>query len=491
MEKQNKKNSNTKHNFPPVVAVLGHVDHGKTTLLDAIRKTDIAGAEHGGITQKIGASSIEVVHEGQKRKVTFIDTPGHEAFSKMRGRGAQAADVGILVVSAVDGVMPQTKESIALLKTSGVPFIVAFTKIDDPQKLVDRAKDQLLKEEVMLEGYGGDVPFIEVSAKEGKNIKELLDLILLVFDLKLDSNFYHFSGQGQFKGVVIESKLDQKKGPLASVVVKNGKLSLRDELFSSEGRLGKVRNLISATGENVKEAGVGEAVEILGFEKAPTVGSIVSTIQEEADPIIAEPMAAALSNSPFERNEENMIPIVLCADTSGSLEAIKYSLPEKAKLVKEKTGEVEVSDILYAKSTGAIVLGFNIKIKPEILKLAKTEKILVKGYSIIYEMIDEINDFVQGKLEALKEEIFGIAKVLASFPYEKTKVMGIKVQEGRIAKNDKLRLVRNDEVIGESHVSSVRIGKDQASKIEEGQEGGIIVSPFLDFTIGDVVLSHS
>ncbi|OGH10928.1 MAG: hypothetical protein A3B38_04190 [Candidatus Levybacteria bacterium RIFCSPLOWO2_01_FULL_36_13] len=492
MDKKTKiEHSKNEYNFPPVVAVLGHVDHGKTSLLDAIRKTNIAGAEHGGITQKIGASSIKVTHEGKERRITFIDTPGHEAFTKMRGRGAQAADIGILVVSAVDGVMPQTKESITLLKASEIPFIVAFTKVDDPQKLVDKAKDQLLKEEVMLEGYGGDIPFIEVSAKEGHNIKELLDLILLIFDLKLDSNFYHFSKDGQFKGIVIESKLDQKKGPLASVVVKNGKLSLKDELFSPEGNLGKVKNLISATSENIKEAEIGEAVEILGFAKAPTVGSVISTTKVAAEEIVEAQKAPALSNSPFERNEENMIPIVLCADTLGSLEAIKYSLPEKAKIVKEKTGEIEVSDVLYAKSTGAIVLGFNVKLKPEILKLAKTEKILVKSYSIIYEMIDEINDFVQGKLEALQEEVFGIGKILASFPYEKTKVMGIKVQEGRIAKNDKLRLIRNDEVIGESHVASLRQGKEQVSKIEEGAEGGIIISPFLDFTIGDMVLSHN
>ncbi len=489
-KKQTVTKSDIGHDTPPVVAVLGHVDHGKTTLLDTIRKTDIAGREHGGITQRIGASSVEVVHEGKKRRITFIDTPGHEAFSKMRGRGAQAADIGILVVSAVDGVMPQTKESIALLKVSGLPFIVAFTKVDDPNKLVDKAKDQLLKEDVMLEGYGGDVPFIEVSAKENHNIKELLDLVLLVFDLKQDSNFYTFSNDGPFKGIVIESKLDQKKGPLASVVIKNGKLMLKDELFSLEGKLGKVRNLITASGENAKEAKVGDAVEILGFEKAPSVGSVINTSEVTPEPVIEKETISANPTSPFDR-DENIIPLVICADTLGSLEAIKYALPEKAKLVKEKTGEIEVSDILFAKSTGAIVLGFNVKLKPEILQLAKTEKILVKSYSIIYELIDEVNDFVQGKLDALKEEIMGVGKILASFPYEKTTVMGIKVNEGRIARNDKLRLLRGEVIVGESHVTSLRQGKDQVSKIEEGQEGGIIISPSLDFAIGDMIISHS
>lgn len=487
MDNETKANTRTE-NFPPVVAVLGHVDHGKTSLLDAIRKTNIVSREHGGITQRIGASSVEVVHEGKNRKITFIDTPGHEAFSKMRGRGAQAADIGILVVSAVDGVMPQTKESIALLKDSNIPFIVALTKVDDPNKLLDKAKDQLLKEEVMLEGYGGDVPFIEVSAKTGSNVKELLDLILLVFDLKTAE--ISSSTQGNLQAIVIESRLDQKKGPLASVVIKNGTLNVKDELFSEDGKLGRVRNLISADGGNVKEATIGEAVEILGFEKVPSVGSTITTLSVEQIKKEEQPQAE-LPTSPFERQLNDSIPIVLAADTLGSLEAVRYSLPEKAKLVKEKTGDIEVSDILYAKSTGAIVLGFNVKIKPEIQNLARTEKVLVKGYSIIYELIDEINDFVQGKLEALQEEILGIAKILASFPYEKTKVLGIKVSEGRIARNDKVRLLRNDEVVGESQVSSLRQGKEQVSKIEEGQEGGIILSPFLDFQIGDMILSHN
>ena len=197
------------------------------------------------------------------------------------------------------------------------------------------------------------------------------------------------------------------------------------------------------------------------------------------------------SASPFGEEDQNMLSVVLCADTQGSLEAITNSLPEKVRFIIKKTGDIEVSDVLFAKSTGAIVLGFNVKVKPEVANLARTEKVLVKTYTIIYEMIDEISDFIQGKIEALQEEILGIAKILASFPFEKTKVCGVKVTEGRIAKGDKVRLVRKDEAIGESHVNSVRKGKDQASKIEQGEEGGIILSPFLDFTIGDVLISHS
>lgn len=491
----NKNDKNSKNEFyPPVVAVLGHVDHGKTTLLDAIRKTNVAGGEHGGITQKIGASEIEVETEGKKRKITFIDTPGHEAFFQMRGRGVQAADVGILVVSSVDGVMPQTKESIALLKNSKIPFIVALTRSDDPSKLPDKAKQQLLGEEVMLEGFGGDVPVIEVSGKTGHNVKELLDLILLIYELKREANFYPFSSTGAFMGIVIESKMDQNSGPRATVVVKNGRLKVREEIYSDDAK-GKVRNLLSDKGKSLQEANVGEAVEVLGFEKVPQVGSVVSNTPKIVEVLAYKeegPQVIKEVTSPFDVEEKKLLSIVLCADTQGSLEAIIHSISgDNVKFVVQKTGDIEVSDILFAKSTGAIVLGFNIRLKPEMEKLARTEKVLVKTYTIIYEMIDEINDFVQGKLDALREDIMGIAKILAKFPYEKTQVCGIKVSEGRIAKGDKVRLMRDDETIGESHVQSVRQGKEQASKIETGKEGGIILLPFLDFTIGDVLISHS
>jgi len=492
----NKNDNNLSKNefYPPVVAVLGHVDHGKTTLLDAIRKTDVAAREHGGITQKIGASEIEVDSEGKKRKITFIDTPGHEAFFQMRGRGVQAADVGILVVSSVDGVMPQTKESIALLKNSKIPFIVALTRSDDPNKLPDKAKQQLLKEQVMLEGYGGDVPVIEVSGKTGHNVKELLDLILLVYELKREANFYPFSSVGAFMGIVIESKMDQNSGPRATVVVKNGKLKVREEIYSDDAK-GKIRSLLSYAGKNLIEANVGEAVEVLGFEKVPKVGSVVSNTPKIVETLAYKeetPQVVQEVTSPFDVEEKKLLSIVLCADTQGSLEAIIHSISgDNVKFVVQKTGDIDVSDILFAKSTGAIVLGFNIRLKPEMAKLARTEKVLVKTYTIIYEMIDEINDFVQGKLDALQEEIMGIAKILAKFPYEKTQVCGIKVSEGRIAKGDKVRLMRGDEIIGESHILSVRKGKEQTSKVETGEEGGVIISPFLDFTIGDVLISHN
>ena len=235
--------------FPPVVAVLGHVDHGKTTLLDAIRNTSIVDREHGGITQKIGASSVEIIHEGEKRWITFIDTPGHEAFSKMRGRGANASDLALLIVAATEGVKPQTRESIEVLKQTGTPFIVVLTKADLPTKNTEKVKQELLKEQILLEGYGGETPLIEVSAKTGMNIKELLDLILLVFDMHKASDYHEkISSSASLRAVVIESKLDNRAGAKATVIIKNGSLKQREEI-AVDGQIFKVRTILNTQGK--------------------------------------------------------------------------------------------------------------------------------------------------------------------------------------------------------------------------------------------------
>lgn len=491
-EKQNKKSS-ISSSFPPVVAVLGHVDHGKTTLLDAIRKTNVAERESGGITQRIGASKIEFIEEGKKKYITFIDTPGHEAFSKMRGRGAQVADIGLLVISSVDGLKPQTKESIKILKEARIPFIVVLTKSDLPSKNPEKVKQQLLKEDVKLEGYGGEVPVIEVSAKTNSNIKELLSLISLVFEMREKPE----SLDDSFRAVVIESKQDSKSGPLATIVIKNGTLNVRDEIVCGEIN-GRVRTLINDRGERLSNASVGDAVEVLGFEKTPQVGSLVLkkreakfTFEQDYQGSIGT-FSPATSNSNFflSEKEEPILSIVLCADTLGSLEAITNALPPEINVAMQKTGEITSADIIFAKSIKALVLSFNTKIKPDVLKLAKTEKVITKNYSVIYELIDELKDVLEGKQISAQEEIFGIAKVLASFPFENTKVLGIKVVDGRIAKGDKTRLIRGEEIIGESTITSLRQGKIQVSKVEKGNEAGVILSPFLDFTIGDMLISH-
>jgi len=487
-------NTNTKslQFLPPVVAVLGHVDHGKTTLLDAIRKTNIAQKEHGGITQAIGASKVEVLHEGIKRQITFIDTPGHEAFAKMRGRGTQAADIGLLIISAVDGIMPQTKESIALLKETKIPIVVVLTKSDLPNKNTGKIKQQLLKEGILLEGLGGDIPIIEVSAKMNTNIKELLELILLVFEVKGKSP--SLSENGQFKAIVIESKLDQKAGPRATIVIKNGSINVGNEI-SVDNQIGRVRTIIDDKGTHLKKATVGNAVEILGFEKVPKVGSIVykkSEITFKPKPLLLTLKTSSAPAFPKLSLKENIVSIVLCADTIGSLEAIINALPKEVNIVLQKTGEVSPADVLLAKSISAIVIGFNTRVRSEVAKLCTVEKVLFKNYNIIYELIDEINDVVAGKKLKVEEEIFGKAKVLASFPFEKTKVLGITVQDGRVARGDKVTLMRpsadGDEIIGESRISSMRVGKDPVSKVEKGHEAGITLSPFLDFTIGDMLV---
>lgn len=477
--------------FPPVVAVLGHVDHGKTTLLDAIRKSDIAGREHGGITQKIGASSIEVLHDGQKRRITFIDTPGHEAFSKMRGRGAQAADIGILVVSAVDGVMPQTKESIKLLQKEAVPFIVALTKADLEDKNLERVKQQLVREQVLLEGYGGDVPVIEVSARTGLHLKELLDLILLVYEVQFQEGERHIGSSSEaLKAIVIESKLDPKVGSRATVVVKEGMLRVKDEV-SAEDIQGKVRALMNDLGQIVSSATVGDAVEVLGFTGVPAVGTIVTSKKEFLSVEKPVERKKSLDLAALLRGETHSLAVLLCTDTLGSLEAILASLPTGIKIIEAKTGEISEADVLLAKSVGGIILTFNTRIKPDVAKFALLEKVLVKNYTIIYELLDEVTQVMEGKMLAAAEQIFGTASLLASFPFEKTLVMGIKVLDGRVAKGDKIRLIRGEHVVGETTIVSLRQGKNPLSKIEKGSEAGVITSPLLDFRVGDVIISHS
>ncbi|HSD98714.1 MAG TPA: translation initiation factor IF-2 [Patescibacteria group bacterium] len=473
--------------FPPVVSVLGHVDHGKTTLLDAIRKSSVAADEHGGITQKIGASSVEITTDSGKRNITFVDTPGHAAFSQMRGRGARVADVGILVVASNDGVMPQTKESIQILKNAGIPFIVAFTKADLPEANTEKVKQQLLKDEVIVDSLGGEVPSIEVSSKSGKNIKELLDLVVLVFDMTYTEE--KISGKvgsdKPLEAVVIESKLDPKSGAKATIVVKNGTLAVKDMIVCGTAK-GKVRALITDTGKQVPTITVGEAVEVLGFESVPSVGGIVRKQGEQETALVASPQEVKKLS-----DEETVLSLILVTDTAGSLEALLAALPEGIRVILSKTGEVSEADILMAKQVGAFVLTFNVKLRPDLIKFAQNEKVLLKNYTIIYELLDELQDAKEGKVLSGMEQVYGGAQIQASFPFDKTQVLGIKILEGRIAKGDKIRLMRGDIVIGESSVVSLRKGKEVASKAEKNEEAGVIISPFLDFQVGDVIIAHS
>lgn len=479
--------------FPPVVAVLGHVDHGKTSLLDAIRKTSIAQRETGGITQKIGASSIEIMHEGSKRSITFIDTPGHQAFSQMRSRGAKVADLALLVIAATEGLKPQTKESIDILKKTNTRFIVVLTKADLPTKNADKVKQELLKEQITLEEYGGETPAIEVSAKTNLNIKELLDLILLVYDLHKPADAASkTAASAPLNAVVIESRLDPKSGPKATVVVKNGIVKVRDEIQVDDIQ-GKVRSIINDKNQQLQKVSIGYAAEILGLEKVPAVGSVIvhkaHALALQPEHTVAKPLQRELVY--LKKEAEVGISVILVADSQGSLEAIANALPPEVKIILQKTGEVSEADILLAKSTGSIVLSFNTKLRPETTKLAGTEKILLRNYTIIYEMLDEIKDALEGKLQAQMEQIFGKAKILAKFPFEKTFAFGINVQEGRVARGDRIRVLRGEGIIGETSIASLRVGKNPTSKVEKGHEAGILIATPLDIQAGDAIIAHS
>lgn len=488
MDKHAKKTDTTSL-FPPVVTVLGHVDHGKTTLLDAIRKTSHVKGEVGGITQKIGASAVVIPHEKKLRKITFLDTPGHEAFGHMRSRGAIVADIGLLVISSTDGVMPQTKESIELLKLAAIPFIVVLTKTDLETSNSERVKKQLLKEQVLLENYGGDVPVIEVSAKTNHNIQALLDLILLVFDMRQSERTS--TGKEPFSAVIIESRRDPRVGPRASVVVKSGTVHVRDEI-TCERVTGKVKSMITDTGEIVKSATVGDAVELLGFDDVPPVGGVVTNQANPKTMVKELPLVTLQRELVYQKAEKQSdLALVLVADTQGSLEAVIHALPKEVKIIAQKTGEVSENDILLAKSTGALLLSFNSRIKPDVAKLASVERVLAKNYQIIYEMLDEIKDVLEGKKLAGLEQILGRAKVLALFPFDKQIVLGVSILEGRIAKGDSVRLERGDTIVGEATVASVRSGKNQISKVEKGHEAGILLGTILDFRVGDMIVSHT
>lgn len=467
---------------PPIVAVLGHVDHGKTTLLDTIRKTNVVEREVGQITQSIGAYEVSISPEEEEKKITFIDTPGHEAFLAMRSRGVSAADIALLVVAANEGVKPQTQESIKSIKESEIPLIVVFTKSDLPNIDISQVKQQLIKEKVLLEGLGGNVPSLSVSAKTGQGIKELLDLISLVWEMEEQPSLEKMA-QDKLTAVVIESRLDSRRGIAITLVIKSGILHLADEVFGQSSQA-KIRAILNSQGKNLKEALPGSAVEVLGFTSLPSPGEVVQDKEIESEEI----------KSLFkEKKEPGILFIIVKADNLGSLEAILSLLPEEVTVVSGASGEVNESDIFLAKAQKAIVIAFNSVVRKDVLKLAEIERVIIKQYRLIYELLDEVKEVVEGlksgrKLD--KEVILGKATILASFPYEKTKVLGIRVVEGRVALGDKVKLLRKEEEIGESRVKSLKKKKEDVKVVQKGEEGGVIVEPSLDFELSDMLLSY-
>lgn len=456
----------------PIVTVLGHVDHGKTTLLDNIRTTNVAGKEAGGITQGIGAS---VVTTKEGKKITFIDTPGHAAFSKMRSRGASACDIAILVVDASDGVKPQTLEALQLIKEAGMPFIVAITKIDLPAADVEVVLGQLEKQGILFEGRGGNTPYLGISAKTGKGIPELLEIISLVSEVSEIKG----DAKSSLMAVVIETS-KEKGGLTVSLVVRDGTLRVGDTLYAEKSEC-KVRGLFDYQGHGVKEIFPGEPGQVLGFSVVPDVGSVISTDKS----LIKESVKVLSKKDQFKKIQEDELPVILKARNIGALEALESSLPAKVVVVDSSVGDVLESDILMAKSTGARVFAYDAGISNSVLKLAEAEKVKTYEFKIIYELIDKLEEILLGG----KEEILGKAEIIAEFPFNDKKVAGCKVTNGKIVKTANLYLERAGKEIGRIKVLSLKKAKQEVIEVKPGEEFGILFEPQLDFAIGDVIVS--
>lgn len=470
---------------PPVVTILGHVDHGKTTLLDLIRKTKVAQKEIGGITQHIGAYQIDDVSLDSKsassHKITFIDTPGHEAFAKMRERGAMAADVAILVVAANDGVQPQTVESIKHIKSAKIPAIVALNKIDLPGINVEKIKKQLTREGLSLEEYGGETPLISISAKTGQGLDKLLSTITLIYEL-----YRKKPPTANFEAVVIESQLSKSKGPIATVIVRNGNLTSGEEVISERQEF-KIRALINFLGQNISKASNGDPVEILGWKMLPAIGSRLYKKNEsvmEVAPVNKQVITP--SDNP---TEDEKIKLILKADTAGSLEALTVVLSSKVDIILSGVGNISESDILLAKTAKTIIVGFNIEPSQNVVKLANSEKVLIKTFHLIYKLFEELDEVIEAIKKGNLVTILGEAKIIEIFSYKEDKIAGVKVVSGRIARGDQVKLVRGDEEIGRAKIKSLRHGKEDISKAEQGKEGGVILSQKLDFLTGDSIIS--
>jgi translation initiation factor IF-2 len=487
---------------PPVVTIMGHVDHGKTSLLDAIRKTNVVSGEAGGITQHIGAYQVAT----KNGLVTFIDTPGHEAFTSMRQRGAKATDIVVLVVAADDGVMPQTIEAISHARAAGVPIIVAINKIDKQSANPTRVRTELLQHEIVVEGMGGDTLDVEVSAMKGTNLDKLLDVILLqaeVLDLKANPN-------REASGLVVEAQLDKGRGPVATVLVQRGTLKLGD-IFVAGSAWGRVRALINDKGEHIKEAGPSVPVEVLGLSSAPEAGDQFDVVPNEArareitdyrerkrrdsrgTTVVRSSLEQMMSQLSQAGRKE--FPILVKADVQGSAEAIVQALEKigndeiRSRVVHYAVGGINESDIGLATASGAVVLGFNVRASSQARDAAERAGIEIRYYNIIYDLVDDIKAAMSGKLAPeLRETFLGNAKILEVFNITKVgKVAGCQVTEGNVQRGAKVRLVRDNVVIHEGTLSTLKRFKDEVKEVQTGQECGMAFEGYQDMRAGDVI----
>ncbi len=486
MEHKNKEGKKNNIGRAPVVTIMGHVDHGKTTLLDYIRKTKVAEREHGGITQHISSYQVEVGHQ----KITFIDTPGHEAFSAMRARGANVTDIAILVVAADDGVMPQTKESLSHIKAANIPMIVAINKMDLPGANVDRVKKGLAENGVAVEGYGGDVVTVPISAKTGNGVDDLLEMIMLVAEMAELKD----ESKEPFEAVVIESSLDKFRGPVATILVKKGSVKVGD-LVKTPSISGKVRALVDSNGDQVKEAIVSMPVQILGLEKVPAVGDILA-LGTKAQTVVEEKTVAkktALEKLAEPKTTE--INLVIKADVVGSLEAISAALENlgdsehKINIIHKETGEVSESDVLLAASTKSIIIGFNVKVSKAAEKLSDEEKVMIRTFNIIYQLLDELKEGLEMLVNAKKEQVLGKGNVIQVFDTSFGRVAGTKVTEGRLNKGDRISLYRDEEKITSAKIKSIRHLQEEVNTAKEGLECGVLLEGKAEVAVGDIIVA--
>ena len=496
---------------PPVVTVMGHVDHGKTSLLDAIRKTRVAAGEAGGITQHIGAYQVEVPHAGEQRKITFLDTPGHEAFTAMRARGTKVTDVAVLVVAADDGVRPQTLEAISHARAAKVPIVVAINKIDKEGASPERVKQELSGHDLVAEDWGGSTVMVPVSAVKGVNIDQLLEMILLVTEVEdLQANPDRMA-----RGTVIEAHLDKAKGPVATLLIQNGTLRTGD-VVAAGPVLGKVRAMVDDTGKRVKEAGPSYAVEALGFSEVPTAGdefevypdektarSVVGDRATEARATrLAQQMAsrrvslASMSGQASE-GELKELNLILKADVQGSVEAILGSLEQlpqdevQVRVLLSAPGEVTETDVDLAAASGAVIVGFNTSMAPGAKRAADATGVDVRDYDVIYKLLEDIQMAMEGLLEPeLVEENLGEAEVRAVFTIGKSAVAGCYVTNGKLQRNCKVRVWRGKEKVFEGDLDSLRRGKDDQKEVATGFECGIGCDRFANWQNGDRVEAY-
>jgi len=478
---------------PPVVAVMGHIDHGKSTLLDYIRKENTTSGEAGGITQHVSAYEVEVESNGEKKKLTFLDTPGHEAFMGIRERGASAADIAILVVSAEDGVKPQTMEAYKHIEKTRVPYVVAITKIDKPAANIDYAKSSLAENNILVEGYGGTIPVVAVSAKTGEGVPELLEMLLLVAELERCMGDATKMGAG----VIVESRLDPKKGITAVGVIKDGTVE-KGQVAATVGAVAPLRFILNDRGEQVDKLTFSAPIQIIGWDNLPPVGAHFEIFDDKrAAQFYADSEAAkAKSKRPNETFDESMtaLSLIIKADTAGSLEAIQYELGKlsreriKPRVVLAAVGTVSEGDVKSAMATeGTLIFGFHTKVDAQAAALAERSGITIETFDIIYKLTEKVAELLSEREPRIEvEEVLGTAKVLKVFSIQKDKqVLGARVQSGFIEKNSQIRITRGENVIGRGRVKELQQSKMGTDSVGEGTEFGAQIESKIEIAPGD------